>query len=77
MKGTVKDASTGSPVQGAQIKVLNITGNRKIDHDITSGNQSLFTFRIARFLLNFVLRNEHVLCINFIFFNDSTVKFDM
>ena len=36
VKGFVKDASTGMPIQGAQIKVFNITGNRKIEHDITS-----------------------------------------
>lgn len=36
VKGVVKDASTGMPIQGAQIKVFNITGNREIDHDVTS-----------------------------------------
>ena len=41
MKGIVKDASTGMPIQGAQIKVFNITGNRKIEHDIASGTLAL------------------------------------
>ncbi|XP_035209611.1 carboxypeptidase E-like [Stegodyphus dumicola] len=36
VKGIVKDALSGQPIQGATIKVFNVTGNRRIDHDITS-----------------------------------------
>lgn len=50
MKGIVKDASTGIPIQGAQIKVFNITGNRKIEHDIISG---ILIFQVFSLTFNF------------------------
>ncbi|XP_055931253.1 carboxypeptidase E-like [Argiope bruennichi] len=36
VKGVVKDAGNGVALPGSKIKVYNITGNRVIDHDITS-----------------------------------------
>ncbi|XP_071039037.1 carboxypeptidase E [Parasteatoda tepidariorum] len=36
VKGIIEDAESGLPLSGVTIKVFNVTGNRKIDHDITS-----------------------------------------
>lgn len=57
MKGVVKDASTGMSIQGAQIKVFNITGNRKIEHDITSGTLIFLLFVVRNnFIYLFIFR---------------------
>lgn len=36
VKGLVRDAETGKPINGAVIKVYNVTKKNKIDHDVTS-----------------------------------------
>jgi len=40
IKGIVRDAKTGIPIEGASIKVKNVTNgvNKMINHDIYSGN---------------------------------------